>query len=333
MSQGLAYAHKKGIVHSDFKPGNVFLTDDGNAKILDFGISRVATQPDKRSQDATIFDAGKFGALTPPYASCEMLEKANPDPRDDIYALACVSYELLAGKHPFNKITATVARNKRMKPARIKGLNKNQWKGLLHGLAFKRTARIPTVDRFLQDIDGGDQFMGLPRGWQVMAGLALTLLISGAFLLPYMAPNEDRGLASRNSVLKLEAEGTYTAPILLSAEQHEKIGRLLEVAEVHHMVGRITEPPGSNAYEAYRQVIEINPHNADAKAGLSRIADHYEMLAAEKLNAGELEDARALIEAGLKVQPWHPGLTRLDEESSDNEGWIDRIISLVADLF
>ena len=181
IGQGLAYAHKNGIVHCDFKPGNVFLTKDGTVKILDFGISRATKHPEQRTQDTTVFDAGKFGALTPPYASCEMLEGDDPDPRDDIYALACVAYELLTGSHPFAREKATVARNRHMKPARVKGLHKHQWKGLLHGLAFNRTSRTPSVDQFLRDIDGGYQFLGLTHGWQMIAGLTLIFLVSGAF--------------------------------------------------------------------------------------------------------------------------------------------------------
>ena len=76
-------------------------------------------------------------------------------------------------------------------------------------------------------------------------------------------------------------------PIHLSHEQQDKISRLLEVAEVHLMVGRITEPPGSNAYDAYKQVLEIDPNNPQAKAGLFKIADHYEKLARESLKSGD----------------------------------------------
>ena len=50
-----------------------------------------------------MFDPGSLGALTPAYASPEMLEHREPDPRDDIYALGCITYELLTGKHPFDR--------------------------------------------------------------------------------------------------------------------------------------------------------------------------------------------------------------------------------------
>ena len=78
----LAFAHHRNIVHSDFKPANAFLTDTGEVKVLDFGIARAVKKPEQ--SETTTFDAGKLGALTPSYASREMLVGDPPDPRDDI---------------------------------------------------------------------------------------------------------------------------------------------------------------------------------------------------------------------------------------------------------
>jgi hypothetical protein len=62
------------------------------------------------------------------------------------------------------------------------------------------------------------------------------------------------------------------------SSQQRKILRLLEIAEAHSAVGRLTAPPGANAYEAYSMVLEIDPANEQAKLGLSRL----ERMAAEK---------------------------------------------------
>ena len=172
LSNGLAYAHHKGVVHSDFKPGNAFLTSEGLVKIFDFGIARAAKQTGAVAGEKTLFDAATLGALTPAYASCEMLEGKDPDPRDDVYALACVSYELFSGRHPFDKLPAVSARDRGLVPERIKSLGMRQWQGLMEGLAFDRERRSPGVRQFLASLK--------PKPMQkaVIAGVVTTVLLA-----------------------------------------------------------------------------------------------------------------------------------------------------------
>ncbi|MDR5754020.1 MULTISPECIES: protein kinase domain-containing protein [unclassified Caballeronia] len=151
MANALAYAHERGFVHCDFKPANVFLTDTAEVKVIDFGIARVFQRPEEETE-ATIFDPGSLGALTPAYASPEMLEHREPDPRDDVYALGCITYELLTGKHPFDRVPATQARSAGMKPARPDDLGNKQWKAIRAALSFDREARTPTVAQFSDEL-------------------------------------------------------------------------------------------------------------------------------------------------------------------------------------
>lgn len=151
MCSALIHAHNENIVHSDFKPGNVFITDGGMAKIFDFGIARAVAIVDRtagKSLDRTVFDAGTLGALTPAYASLEMLLGKTPDVRDDIYALGCIAYELLTGEHPFNKLPADEAYNKNLKPKRITDISRRKWRAIEKALAFKREDRIESVEEF-----------------------------------------------------------------------------------------------------------------------------------------------------------------------------------------
>ncbi|WP_118183424.1 serine/threonine protein kinase [Paraburkholderia phosphatilytica] len=149
MSNALAYAHERGFVHCDFKPANVFLTDANEVKVIDFGIARVFQRPEEES-DATVFDPASLGALTPAYASPEMLEHLEPDPRDDVYALGCITYELLTGRHPFDRKSATQARASNLVPARPENLGTRPWRALRSALAFDRNARTPSVARFVE---------------------------------------------------------------------------------------------------------------------------------------------------------------------------------------
>ena len=168
---GLEHAHKHDTIHSDLKPGNIFVLKDGTVKVFDFGIAR-AMKRQEGGGEQTVFDAGELGGLTPAYASYEMLDGQEPDVRDDIYALACIAYELLGGRHPFNKIPADEARSRNLTPAPIKSLKSRQWKSLVKGLAFARSDRSPSVEAFLQP------FVAAPvrKGYIVAAVLALLAL-------------------------------------------------------------------------------------------------------------------------------------------------------------
>lgn len=154
IAEALRYAHKEHLIHSDLKPGNIFLTDK-KIKVFDFGIARAASYG--HAKENLEFDAASLQAYTPEYASPEMIQRglAEADPRDDIYALGCIAYELLTGKHPFyfegEKLEAVEAQDKGLKPAVVEGLKKWQQKALENCLNFKRELRTPTIEAFLEE--------------------------------------------------------------------------------------------------------------------------------------------------------------------------------------
>ena len=140
--EALAFAHAKNIVHSDLKPGNVFVTRDG-AKILDFGIARLTNNTDD-------FDSGSLGALTPAYASYEMITGQEPHPSDDLYAIALIAYEILGGGHPYDRTAADQVLEQGLKPKKLAGLNTRQWAALESALQIKRQDRPASVQQFQQ---------------------------------------------------------------------------------------------------------------------------------------------------------------------------------------
>ncbi|MBZ9613440.1 protein kinase domain-containing protein [Rheinheimera maricola] len=153
LCDALHYAHRRGVVHSDLKPNNVFLTTNNEIKIFDFGIARAAGIATNSTQQMDTFDAGVIGALTPAYASPEMLDEENEaDVRDDIYALGCIVYEVFTGSHPFvlkgKKIPGNIAKQNGMQPGRIKGLSKRQQSAVEKCLVFDRNNRMKSVTEF-----------------------------------------------------------------------------------------------------------------------------------------------------------------------------------------
>ena len=196
MCSALIHAHAENIVHSDFKPGNVFIIGNSMAKIFDFGIARAVANVDglgNSTGDKTIFDAGNLGALTPAYASLEMLQGETPDVRDDIYALGCVIYEILTGEHPYNKVPANEAYNRGLKLKKINGIKKNQWKAIEKTLAFKREDRTESVEQFYKELT-----YSFKLGFKSLAALFLFLAVSVAAFV--QVSNNNGPLYSENDI-------------------------------------------------------------------------------------------------------------------------------------
>lgn len=93
IGDALAYAHERGVVHCDVKPGNILLDDRGNCLLTDFGIARMI--------GATALDDDPLG--TPAYMAPEQAAGAAIDGRADVFALGAVLYELAVGARPFRK--------------------------------------------------------------------------------------------------------------------------------------------------------------------------------------------------------------------------------------
>jgi formylglycine-generating enzyme required for sulfatase activity len=188
IAAGLEFAHRNDIIHGDLKPGNVIITERDEVKVIDFGIARLMTRPQPGTVSAGV-DRGRatrteerlgMAALTPLYASPEMLEQRGPDPRDDIYALACIAHELLTGQHPFDERSALEAREAGVKLVRWQGISRGQFKAIAHGLEFDREKRTPTAAQFLEEFRGGHSTGKL---WTaLLAGLVALTLVTSLYL-------------------------------------------------------------------------------------------------------------------------------------------------------
>ena len=93
VADALQVLHTEGMVHGEIKPDNVLLDEEGNAKLVDFGIAHLATTTGVIRSDSM--------ARTAPYLAPEQLESGMASARTDIYSLGLLAYELLAGRQPF----------------------------------------------------------------------------------------------------------------------------------------------------------------------------------------------------------------------------------------
>ena len=147
---GVAHAHSRNVVHGDLKPQNIMITERGEVRILDFGASSRATRMMATSDP---LERNPSLAATPAYTCCELLDGQQTDPRDDLYALACLSYELLSGEHPFQHRRSTEARDLGMQPRRPPALTDSQWQTLQLGLSWYRENRSLSVRDWLSKLD------------------------------------------------------------------------------------------------------------------------------------------------------------------------------------
>ncbi len=300
MSHALSYAHKNHIIHLDFKPANVFISNHGEVKILDFGIASIATTA-TAEQQLTVFNPQDLSALTPAYASLEMLDRLEgdsstglpPDPRDDVYGLACVIYELLTGRHPFARASAKDAFKSGLTPKEPSALTGRQWKSLRKGLAFSREDRIQQVDELLKGLEPFSFF-----GPNLLKALLVISIAAGIGLHNF----------------RLE-ETSCRSPVL-TPDETARVKDLLEVAAVHMDIGYYTSPPASNALLAYQEVLKLDPCNNAATLGLNRISDIEEQEAWAAFERGDATSSLDKVNDGLKANPDHKGLQALKSKLS-----------------
>jgi len=214
----LDYAHSRGIVHADIKPGNIMIMPNGDAKLFDFGVARV------RQQHAdTEFDPGVLGALTPAYSSMQVLTGEEPVAADDVFSLSCLLYRLLAGYRVFGPRNAAEASQEGMKPQRLKGLNDSQWKAMKKGLAYSRVTRFSSVGEFVAALDehkeepfrveAPDRFEDIEdeggvSKWLVALLLIACLAAAGGYQYGYLDPLLE----------KITGQGTQSPPIIEAPE-------------------------------------------------------------------------------------------------------------------
>jgi hypothetical protein len=176
----VAYLHESGFVHRDLTPANILVTHEGVPKLLDFGLTR---RPARRGEPALGVVADE-SAHTPAYASPQLLDGQPPDPRDDVYSLGVLAYELLAGAHPFDKLAADEAarQGKRLKAPR--GLDAKQWRVLRSALSFNADdrpadARALTAGLIPPTAGGRTPRPGVAQGLLagIAAGVLLTLVV------------------------------------------------------------------------------------------------------------------------------------------------------------
>ncbi|MFL6617762.1 MAG: serine/threonine-protein kinase [Povalibacter sp.] len=140
-TEALVCAHERGVCHGDLKPGNVLIDPMGSAHLVDFG----AVCPADAEPQETLF-------ATPAYASPQLLNQRIATPRDDLFSLGCIAYELFTGRHPYGLLSSLEARRKAMHPVYDPRIPVELFESIEQLLAWERESRPNDALEFLSSL-------------------------------------------------------------------------------------------------------------------------------------------------------------------------------------
>jgi len=349
LARGLAYAHDCGVVHSDIKPSTVFLTRTGQIKIRNFCNANTVFGLIDATGDETLADAAELDRPMPVYASRDLLDQDKTDVRNDVYAFACVVYELFTGKHPFNGISAVEARASRLRPSRVKGLSRRENKALLSGLALSPEQRTPTIKQFMMDLRPPETSRFVPAGKFFLAAILVLLLAVVALIwLPDRLGTIDQpGITEAPTAAETEmTAGDKITPAETIASQMELQPELVD-QQVQQDIDLAAPATNDDAGSVSPQQVQIAPlpeaTNPDVRQdiGLSGTTIEAQPIdesrpppnqpRAEQQAAAELQ-VRALVANPAFNAAWDQQLSRQFKIIAGTEANRDQTARLAADI-
>jgi tetratricopeptide (TPR) repeat protein len=324
----LSYAHGKGVIHGGIKPRNIYITDDGKVRLLDFGFARLLSS-EKRPR----FSIG-FGIDS--YTAPEQLDRKETDIRSDIFALGVVFYHMLTMQEPGGQSRWTPGIEEIIKKC-LKPQPNDRFQDIV--------SFVQALKQVRNDIPGRSEKTGILKGEghkadrkqdrkKRISSLSIIILITvisvlfsyfvikkqnqSQSVLDWILHTDQTGTVSEKQReqddvdISEEAEETaeqITEPLLHKPEEFYQrqetpiIDSLLEKAEEHIRAQRYTSPSGNNAFGVLRDVLTRDPDNKRAQEIVMKIRDIYMTKGDEALRNRDYLIAVTYYQKALYVYP------------------------------
>jgi serine/threonine-protein kinase len=314
--EGLAYAHKAGIVHRDIKPANVRVTNEGEVKIMDFGIAHL--------QSSTMTKSGLVLG-TVHYMAPEQIEGQKVDHRADIFSVGAIAYELIAYKRPFDGDTITAVMYKIMhdRPdARV--LPETEYSPRLQEIIMRALAR-DVRERYQSLDDMRHDLAGMVRATPTHVGLRVDPAVARP-QAPPLAAEQDKGKPQQDRQQDRQKQQQDRQKQQQEREKQEEIARMRVEVERARAEGQL-----QRALVTSRRLMELAPDDKEAAAAAKQIEAAIQDRQVEQLSEtalayaadGDMELAGKILGKVEKLAPESPRhrqlKTYLAEESSRRE--------------
>ncbi|MCW8933617.1 MAG: serine/threonine protein kinase [Gammaproteobacteria bacterium] len=333
LSEALAYAHSKGFIHRDIKPGNVLFNEIKQPILADFGIARAIS-----FNDQTIIDGMMMG--TPHYTSPEQASSSEVDHRTDLYSLGVVYYEMLTGSKPFISDTpfALIYKHLEEPPPQLDS-EFEEHQPIIHKLMSKKPD-----DRYASAFDLIEDLAKLSRSKNEQAAIrsarmrtykSISLFVALVLVLSVIVSDKLSNYREKQfSNLKTFAARTtmLTKDFLNELDEKRSIVEKQE-EEIHILKAQINKnnvidrhlykaanyiknsqyimPKDASALYEYTLVLSIDPDNVQAQSGISVITEHYYQLAKNEVSKRTYFEALDKIDSGLIANPNSEKLAQL----------------------
>jgi serine/threonine protein kinase len=342
IGHGLQYAHGKGFVHRDVKPGNFMYRSNGDCVLGDFGIAKAVDSNTGSTKLGTSIG-------TPHYMSPEQAKGERVDHRSDLYSLGVVFFELLAGKPPFDADDPfSVALMQISEPAPLLPTEHKKFDPLIQRLMSKdRNERYNQADEFIEDLEavvGGAKIKSgskprkekSPRPsdpntetvrspkLESEGGPKLTrLLMYGSIFAVLVAASYVGWTKFSTSSDKAEVSGQQqtadTGSNPADRPATDTIADQLDLAKSMVDAGRLLQPEGNNALEVYDDLLKVNPGNQVVLSAKRQLAKKLEQNAEVAWVTGDPEQAIDMLNNAIAVFPVDQALRRLLQQIQQAE--------------